>query len=139
MKIMSETITSRNNNLVKWAASLCDKKGRESSRCFIAEGEKLSYVQEFSEICRFSARIGPQDAALCIGWIASAMLTDALQEAVLCVVDRHARASPLCKASRYSRPFFSQYRSLYSFTLSGLFLRHSRWYFRLASRFASSA
>ena len=43
MKIMSETITSRNNNLVKWAASLCDKKGRESSRCFIAEGEKLSY------------------------------------------------------------------------------------------------
>ena len=43
MKIISEIITSRNNNLVKWAASLCDKKGRESARCFIAEGEKLSY------------------------------------------------------------------------------------------------
>ncbi len=43
MKIISELITSRNNALVKWAASLCDKKGRENSRCFIAEGEKLSY------------------------------------------------------------------------------------------------
>lgn len=43
MRIISETITSRNNNLVKWAASLCDKKGRASSRSFIAEGEKLSY------------------------------------------------------------------------------------------------
>ncbi len=42
MKINYEVITSRNNPLVKWAASLSDKKGREASRAFIAEGEKLS-------------------------------------------------------------------------------------------------
>ncbi len=43
MRIINETITSRNNPIVKWAATLLSKKGRESSKCFIAEGEKLSY------------------------------------------------------------------------------------------------
>jgi TrmH family RNA methyltransferase len=43
MRIIGELITSRNNTIVKWAASLCDKKGRDNSRSFIAEGEKLSY------------------------------------------------------------------------------------------------
>ena len=43
MRIINETITSRNNPIVKWAASLSSKKGREASKCFIAEGEKLSY------------------------------------------------------------------------------------------------
>ena len=42
MKLYSETITSRNNPTVKWAASLADKKGREESRAFIVEGIKLS-------------------------------------------------------------------------------------------------
>ena len=43
MKILNETITSRNNPIVKWAASLSSKKGRDISKSFIAEGEKLSY------------------------------------------------------------------------------------------------
>ena len=43
MRIINETITSRNNSIVKWAATLSSKKGREASKCFIAEGEKLSY------------------------------------------------------------------------------------------------
>ena len=43
MRIINETITSRNNAIVKWAATLSSKKGREASKCFIAEGEKLSY------------------------------------------------------------------------------------------------
>lgn len=43
MRIINETITSRNNPIVKWAATLSSKKGREASKCFIAEGEKLSY------------------------------------------------------------------------------------------------
>ena len=43
MIFISETITSRNNPTVKWAASLESKKGREESRSFIAEGEKLTF------------------------------------------------------------------------------------------------
>ncbi len=42
MKIQNEIITSRQNPTVKWAASLSDKKGREESRAFIAEGIKLT-------------------------------------------------------------------------------------------------
>ena len=42
MIINNEIITSRNNPLVKWAASLSDRKGREEHSSFIAEGEKLS-------------------------------------------------------------------------------------------------
>ena len=42
MKIFRDIISSRNNNLVKWAASLQDKKGRGEAGAFIAEGEKLS-------------------------------------------------------------------------------------------------
>ncbi len=38
-----EIISSRNNPFVKWAASLIDKKGRSESKCFLAEGEKLSF------------------------------------------------------------------------------------------------
>ena len=43
MKIFRDIISSRNNPLVKWASSLVDKKGRSQERCFIAEGEKLSF------------------------------------------------------------------------------------------------
>ena len=39
--LSSEIITSRNNPLVKYAASLLDKKGRRAERAFIAEGLKL--------------------------------------------------------------------------------------------------
>ncbi len=42
MKIRNEVISSRNNPIVKWAASLADKKGREAEKAFIAEGEKLT-------------------------------------------------------------------------------------------------
>ena len=42
MVFVSETITSRNNPTVKWAASLGTKKGRDEERHFIAEGEKLT-------------------------------------------------------------------------------------------------
>ena len=42
MKVSSDVITSRNNPLVKWAASLSDKKGQREAECFIAEGEKLT-------------------------------------------------------------------------------------------------
>ena len=42
MLIFKDIISSRNNPTVKWAASLADKKGRESEKCFIAEGEKLT-------------------------------------------------------------------------------------------------
>ena len=43
MKFIKETITSRNNALVKWAASLSDKKYRNMERSFIIEGEKLTF------------------------------------------------------------------------------------------------
>ena len=39
---MVDVITSRNNPLVKFAASLKDKKGREKEGTFIAEGDKLT-------------------------------------------------------------------------------------------------
>ena len=42
MILQSEIITSRQNPMVKWAASLQTKKGREESGCFLAEGEKLA-------------------------------------------------------------------------------------------------
>lgn len=42
MLILKDIISSRSNPTVKWAASLSDKKGRESEKCFIAEGEKLT-------------------------------------------------------------------------------------------------
>ncbi len=43
MKLINDIITSRSNATVKWVASLQDKKWREREKCFIAEGEKLSY------------------------------------------------------------------------------------------------
>ena len=43
MKIQKTTLTSRQNATVKWVATLHDKKGRRSSRAFIAEGEKLTF------------------------------------------------------------------------------------------------
>ena len=42
MIINTEIITSRNNPLVKWVCTLHDKKGREASKAFIAEGAKLT-------------------------------------------------------------------------------------------------
>lgn len=42
MKLNNEIITSRNNPMVKWAASLQDKKWRDREGCFIAEGVKLT-------------------------------------------------------------------------------------------------
>ncbi len=38
-----EYISSRNNPVVKFAASLLSKKGRDEEKSFIAEGEKLTY------------------------------------------------------------------------------------------------
>ena len=38
----NEIITSRNNQLVKWAASLSDKKNRKETGYFMAEGVKLT-------------------------------------------------------------------------------------------------
>ncbi len=43
MNLRQDIITSRSNPIVKWAASLSEKKGRSSCRTFIAEGEKLVY------------------------------------------------------------------------------------------------
>lgn len=40
--VMNEVITSRNNPIVKWAASLSDKKGRSAAQSFLAEGIKLT-------------------------------------------------------------------------------------------------
>ena len=42
MKIIRDIISSRNNEMVKWAASLADKKGRNKSRSFVADGYKLT-------------------------------------------------------------------------------------------------
>ena len=42
MYFENEIITSRNNQLVKWAASLSDKKYRKESGYFMAEGIKLT-------------------------------------------------------------------------------------------------
>ncbi len=42
MKIKADIITARANPLIKWAASLSEKKNRDSSRSFIAEGRKLT-------------------------------------------------------------------------------------------------
>lgn len=41
MFFVKEIISSRNNPTVKWAANLANKKGRDESQTFIAEGEKL--------------------------------------------------------------------------------------------------
>ncbi len=40
--LKNEVITSRNNPLVKWAASLGEKKGRAQNEAFLAEGLKLT-------------------------------------------------------------------------------------------------
>ena len=42
MNLHKDIITSRTNPMVKWCASLQDKKWRDSERCFIAEGIKLT-------------------------------------------------------------------------------------------------
>ena len=42
MYFESEIITSRNNQFVKWATSLSDKKNRKNNGYFIAEGVKLT-------------------------------------------------------------------------------------------------
>ena len=43
MIIFRDIISSRSNPLVKWAASLADKKGRNEEKCFLAEGENLTF------------------------------------------------------------------------------------------------
>ena len=43
MRFNDEVITSRNNPLVKWAASLSEKKFRDTEKTFIVEGEKLAF------------------------------------------------------------------------------------------------
>ena len=43
MKIRQEILSSRNNPLVKWATSLSEKKERQKSEAFLAEGEKLVF------------------------------------------------------------------------------------------------
>ena len=52
MKIRDEIISSRNNPIIKWAASLSDKKGRAQSESFIAEGEKLVFEALEAKGCR---------------------------------------------------------------------------------------
>ena len=42
MKIQKEVLTSRQNDKIKWVASLKDKKHRDEYRSFIAEGIKLT-------------------------------------------------------------------------------------------------
>ena len=43
MKLIQETITSRSNPKIKWAASLKSKKDRAEARSFMAEGKKLCF------------------------------------------------------------------------------------------------
>ncbi len=43
MIISQNQITSKSNPVIKWAASLKEKKYRETSQCFVAEGEKLTF------------------------------------------------------------------------------------------------
>ncbi len=43
MKFVEETIRSRQNPTVKWAASLSQKKARDEEKRFLAEGEKLTF------------------------------------------------------------------------------------------------
>ena len=43
MNLNKDIITSRNNSIVKWVASLQDKKWRDREKCFIAEGTKLVF------------------------------------------------------------------------------------------------
>lgn len=50
MKIQNEIIRSRQNPTVKWAASLVDKKGRESAKSFLAEGWKLTLEAATSDL-----------------------------------------------------------------------------------------
>ena len=42
MKIQKEILRSRQNPLVKWVASLHEKKNRDAYRSFMVEGEKLT-------------------------------------------------------------------------------------------------
>lgn len=49
--MITEIITSKSNPTVKWAASLKDKKGRDASKMFIAEGEKLSFEALNTGLC----------------------------------------------------------------------------------------
>lgn len=42
MRIIRDIISSRNNETVKWVASLSDKKGRNKHSSFIADGQKLT-------------------------------------------------------------------------------------------------
>ena len=50
MNIFNDIITSRQNPIVKWAASLSEKKNRENERSFIAEGEKLAFEAAKSKL-----------------------------------------------------------------------------------------
>ena len=50
MILQPEILRSRQNPLIKWAASLLSKKGREESRSFVAEGEKLAREAALSRL-----------------------------------------------------------------------------------------
>lgn len=43
MKFQKTILTSRQNNIIKWVSALHDKKERNRSSAFIAEGEKLTF------------------------------------------------------------------------------------------------
>lgn len=64
--LKNDVITSRNNPLVKWAASLGDKKGRARNEAFLAEGIKLTLeaVKEKLPITHIFLRESSKDAYL---------------------------------------------------------------------------
>ena len=82
--VINEVITSRNNPIVKWAASLSDKKGRALARSFIAEGVKLTCEA-------IEARLP----------VTHIFIAESKKDAILPLVERAIAASPIEGAQVY--------------------------------------
>ena len=82
----NEVITSRNNPLVKLAASLADKKGRKSERLFMAEGLKLTLEAISESLPITHILINEDDKDDIIPRIMSELEARAMSEVQVCIL-----------------------------------------------------
>lgn len=88
MDINGEIISSRQNPIVKWAASLSDKKNREKEGAFIAEGEKLCFEAARSSLPVTHIFISESKKETLLPVVAEAFCGDIYKQTrLLCVSD----------------------------------------------------
>jgi TrmH family RNA methyltransferase len=120
MIFVNDIITSRANPLVKLAASLKDKKGRERERLFIAEGEKLTFealgaslpVEKILVCASRAEKVLPRLRALCNGEMYKKTSVILLEDGVFSKISTENAPQGVISIIKYL-DFFSQMDIIY--------------------------